>query len=45
MAGFRNVVVHGYETVDLAIVKQIVQVHLEDLLGFVTEIRARIDSV
>ncbi len=45
MAGFRNVVVHGYETVDLAIVKQIVEVHLEDLLGFVTEIRARIDSV
>jgi hypothetical protein len=29
--------------VDLAIVKQIVEVHLEGLLGFVTEIRLRID--
>jgi len=44
MAGFRNILVHGYEAVDLAIVKQIVEVHLEDLLRFVTEVRARLGT-
>ncbi len=45
MAGFRNIVIHGYEAVDLEIVKQIVEVHLEDLLTFVAEIRSRIADV
>ena len=42
MAGFRNVVVHGYETVDLRIVADIVANRLEDLLEFVALVRARL---
>ncbi|HEY0554819.1 MAG TPA: DUF86 domain-containing protein [Thermoanaerobaculia bacterium] len=41
MAGFRNVLVHGYEVVDLSIVEKIVTDHLEDLLAFVSAIRAK----
>lgn len=32
MAGFRNVVVHGYEDVDLAVVEDVLRNHLGDLL-------------
>jgi len=39
MAGFRNVLVHGYTGVDLAIIKDILDNHLGDLLNFVNEIR------
>lgn len=42
MAGFRNVVVHGYMTVDLAIVRSIVEHNLDDLLSFVSAIRSRL---
>ncbi len=42
MVGFRNVLVHGYEDVDLAIVRDVVEHHLGDLLDFVAAIRARI---
>lgn len=42
MTGFRNLVVHGYLTVDVEIVRGIVENHLDDLLGFVTTIRARL---
>lgn len=42
MAGFRNVVVHGYETVDLRIVADIVANRLGDLLEFVAAVRARL---
>lgn len=42
MAGFRNIVVHGYEAVDMAIVEDILRNHLDDLLAFVTAIRERI---
>jgi len=42
MAGFRNVVVHGYETVDLRIVGDIVANRLDDLLEFVAAVRARL---
>lgn len=42
MAGFRNVLVHGYEEVDLAIVRDVVEHHLEDLLAFVAAMRERI---
>lgn len=45
MAGFRNIIVHGYETVDLKIVHKIVTTHLDDLLGYVASIRARIKTV
>jgi uncharacterized protein YutE (UPF0331/DUF86 family) len=42
MAGFRNVLVHGYADVDRAIVRDVVEHHLDDLLGFVAGIRARL---
>ena len=41
MVGFRNVLVHGYDTVDVAVVREIVEARLEDLLRFVSIIRAR----
>jgi len=42
MAGFRNVLVHGYDDVDLAIVRDIVENHLSDLLKFVECVRDRL---
>ena len=42
MAGFRNVLVHGYQDVDLAIVRDILVNRLDDLLGFVRTIRIRL---
>jgi uncharacterized protein YutE (UPF0331/DUF86 family) len=42
MVGFRNIVVHGYETVDLDVVRDILANHLDDLLGFVAKVRARL---
>jgi uncharacterized protein YutE (UPF0331/DUF86 family) len=42
MAGFRNVLVHGYTDVDRAIVRDVVENHLDDLLRFVAGVRARI---
>lgn len=41
MTGFRNVLVHGYQAVDLAIVRDIVERRLDDLLAFVEVIRRR----
>lgn len=38
--GFRNIVVHGYSDVDLAVVRDVVERRTGDLLGFVQEIRA-----
>jgi uncharacterized protein YutE (UPF0331/DUF86 family) len=34
MVGFRNVAVHAYRRLDLAVVESIVERHLDDLLGF-----------
>lgn len=42
MVGFRNVVVHGYERLNAAIVERILRDHLDDLLQFVSEIRAKL---
>ena len=42
MVGFRNILVHGYEEVDLGIVRDIVENKLGDLLDFVAAIRSRI---
>jgi uncharacterized protein YutE (UPF0331/DUF86 family) len=42
MAGFRNVLVHGYDTVDLAVVRDVVEHRLDDLLRFADAIRARL---
>ena len=41
MVGFRNVLVHGYDEVDLAIVRDVLEHRLEDLLAFVAVIRRR----
>lgn len=40
--GFRNVVVHGYTSVDPAIVRDVVENHLSDVAEFVAAIRARL---
>jgi uncharacterized protein YutE (UPF0331/DUF86 family) len=42
MVGFRNVLVHGYDTVDLGVVEDVLRHRLDDLLGFVSVIRARL---
>ena len=42
MAGFRNILVHGYQSVDLRRVRDIVEHRLDDLLAFVTTIRAKL---
>jgi uncharacterized protein YutE (UPF0331/DUF86 family) len=44
MAGFRNVLVHGYDAIDIAVVRDILDNHLDDLLRFVSEIRRRVRS-
>ena len=44
MAGFRNVLVHGYQDVDLSVVRDILVNRLDDLLAFVRTIRARLTS-
>ncbi len=42
MAGFRNILVHGYDTVNLKIVRDIVEHRLVDLEGFIAAVRARL---
>ena len=44
MTGFRNVLVHGYDEVDMAVVRDVVTNHLDDLLRFATAIRTRMPS-
>lgn len=41
MVGSRNVIVHGYDTVDIAIVRDVVEHRLDDLLSFVAAVRSR----
>lgn len=42
MVGFRNILVHGYDMVDVTIVTDIVEHRLDDLRRFVAAIRARL---
>jgi uncharacterized protein YutE (UPF0331/DUF86 family) len=42
MAGFRNVLVHGYAEVDIGIVRDVVENRLEDLLRYTDSIRQRL---
>ena len=44
MAGFRNVLVHGYQDVDLDIVVDAATNRLEDLTAFVAAVRKRLTS-
>jgi len=44
MAGLRNILVHGYQAVDLAILRAVVESHLDDLLAFAAAIRDRLDE-
>ncbi len=42
MAGFRNILVHGYQEVDLAVVEDILRNHMDDLVAFAVSIRRRL---
>ena len=42
MVGFRNILVHGYGDVDLSIVRDVLENHLDELLKFVAVVRARL---
>lgn len=42
--GFRNVVVHGYSSVNPDIIVDIVENHLGDIVAFVAAVRARLGS-
>ena len=41
MVGFRNILVRGYGDVDLSVVRDVLENHLDDLLHFVDIIRAK----
>jgi uncharacterized protein YutE (UPF0331/DUF86 family) len=41
----RNILVHGYQSVDTAILLDIVENRLGDLLAFVSAVRARLSAV
>lgn len=43
MAGFRNVLVHGYDDVDLRVVHDVLDGHLGDLTAFIDAVRQRMD--
>jgi len=42
MVGFRNILVHGYSDVDIAVVRDVLDNHLDDLLEFAAVIRGRL---
>ena len=44
MAGFRNIVVHGYHHMDPLILRDIIENRLDDLLDFTGAIRIRLKS-
>lgn len=39
MAGFRNILVHGYQAVDLEIVRDVVEHRLDDLIAYASMVR------
>jgi uncharacterized protein YutE (UPF0331/DUF86 family) len=42
MVGFRNIVVHGYQSVDPIIMRDIVENRLDDFLAFTSAIKSRL---
>ncbi|WP_295883550.1 DUF86 domain-containing protein [uncultured Thiohalocapsa sp.] len=44
MDGFRNILVYGYQAVDPAAARDVVEHHLDDLLGYVAAVRARLEQ-
>ena len=44
MVGFRNIVVHGYPSVDPEIMRDIVEHRLDDLLAFTAAIKSRLQA-
>lgn len=44
VVGFRNILVHGYASVDIAIVRDVASSRLGDLLAFVEAVRRRLDA-
>lgn len=42
MVGFRNILVHGYGELDLAVVQDVLENHLDDLLRFTEIVRSRL---
>ena len=40
--GFRNVLVHGYASVDKAVVRDVLENHLQDLTAFAAAVRQRL---
>lgn len=44
MAGFRNILVHGYDDVDLRVVHDVLDTHLGDLTAFISAVRARVTT-
>jgi uncharacterized protein YutE (UPF0331/DUF86 family) len=44
MVGFRNIVVHGYQSVDPSILRDIVEHRLADLLAFTSAIKSRLPT-
>lgn len=44
MVGFRNILVHGYGDIDLSVVRDMLENHLDDLLHFVEIVRSRLPT-
>ena len=44
MVGFRNVAVHQYRDLDIAIVEMVITRHLDDLLKFAQTVRTQMDA-
>ena len=42
LAGFRNILVHGYQTVDVRILRDIVENRLDDLVRFAATVRSKV---
>ena len=44
MAGFRNIVVHGYQRMEPLILRDIIENRLDDLIAFTAAIRVRLEG-